>query len=69
MISYFISYLYHGPTGMAAANCQLPLPQPITSIDHVNVITAHLARQGFTNPIVMGFTRLDDPTGQQQEGR
>jgi hypothetical protein len=58
MIAYFISYVFAGPHGIAAGNCELTVPSPITSMDDVNTITRFLASQGLNNPIVMSFTRL-----------
>ena len=56
---YFISYMFQGPTGMSAGNCELPLPAPIASMADVRTLTAFLAKQGLNNPIIMSFTRLD----------
>ena len=62
MIDYFISYLYQGAHGIAAANCKLTLPCPITSMHDIRAITAELKRRGISNPVVMGYARLDGAT-------
>ncbi len=60
--SYFISYMFQGPTGIAAGNCELTLPAPIASMDDVRTVTTFLARQGLPNLTLMSFTRLDGAT-------
>ena len=59
MIDYFVSYLFQGARGIAAANCQLTLPHPIKSMRDVRAITDELRRRGLINPIVMSYARLD----------
>lgn len=63
MIRYFISYLHQGPGGSVAGNGVLDLEGPITSMDHVQVLTEYLRQEGFNNPIVMAFQRFDDGPG------
>jgi hypothetical protein len=60
MIDYFISYLFQGARGIAAANCKLTVPCPITSMHDIRAITAELTARGISQPVVMGYTRLDD---------
>jgi hypothetical protein len=60
MIHYFVSYAFQAPNGSTSmANTNLPMTEPIRSMDDVAVITRWLVSQGVRNPIVLSFCRFD----------
>jgi hypothetical protein len=62
MIRYFISYMFQASGSIGGGNCEISLPQPITSLADVRIVTEYLRRQGLNNPIVMSFSRFDATT-------
>jgi hypothetical protein len=69
MISYFISYVFQGPQGIAAGNCTVTVPSPISTMDDVNTVTRFLASQGLNNACLMSFTRFDGAAADREATR
>jgi hypothetical protein len=59
MNHYFVSYLFQNAHGLAAGNCELSCPKPISSMQDVNDIAEYLRKQGLVNAVVLSFCPFD----------
>ncbi len=52
---YFVSFKHDVPDGIGFTNMELTMARPIRDLDLVRQIETRLRRDGYVNPLVLGF--------------
>ncbi len=65
MIRYFISFSHQDAGTFGTGNLELNLHRPVQSMEDIQTITGMLLRNGISNPLVLSFSRFDDPVAER----